>query len=114
MVEAGDLFKRGDKLMIFDCGVLHAQRKSSLVELKVAKAEHQNNLLMKKRGAIAGHDVTLSEFAIESAQAALQEFDQQLKYCEVEAPFNGSFDQINLKLLQVPICWDTYYASCFA
>ncbi len=98
----GDVFKRGDKLISFDCGLLEAQKTSALVELKVAKAEHANNLLMKKRGAIAGHDVVLSEFEIEKANASLVEFNQQLKDCVIEAPFNGSFEEISVKLLQMP------------
>lgn len=98
----GDVFDKGDKLIKFDCGLLQAQQRSALVELKVAKAEHSNNLLMQKRGAIAGHDVVLSKFAIERANSELAQFNEQLKECEIEAPFQGSFEEINVKLLQMP------------
>lgn len=99
---AGDVFDKGDTLISFDCGLLKAQRASALVNLKVAKAEHENNLLMKRRGAIAGHDVTLSKFEIDRANASLSEFNEQLKNCEIEAPFRGSYEEINVKLMQMP------------
>ena len=98
----GSVFEKGDQLLEFDCGLLEAQQKMVGIELSIAQADHTNNIQMQTRGAIAGHDVILSELAEEKAKAALEEVKEQLRFCQIDAPFSGSFSEINVKLLQVP------------
>ncbi|MDD9909561.1 MAG: efflux RND transporter periplasmic adaptor subunit [Ahrensia sp.] len=98
----GDSFQIGDPLVIFDCGQLEAAHQSTRIERDIAIAQHKNNQLLQKRGAIARHDVAMSQLAVGKATADLQSSAEQLKQCVIEAPFSGSFAEINVKRLQTP------------
>lgn len=85
----GDLFKKGDTLISFDCRVLDAQAAQAQAIVKKAKARYEalKKLKEMKSSSALEHIVAQSDY--EAAKASLSEVNSLKEDCVLKAPFDG-------------------------
>ena len=86
----GQKFKKGDVLVIFDCGVQEAQLNKSKAELSIAERNANTKEKLLKLGAAGRieYENSLSEF--QKMKAQLSELEVILSRCMTRAPYHGN------------------------
>lgn len=85
----GQKFKKGDVLVIFDCGVQEAQLNKSKAELSIAERNAITKEKLLKLGAVGRveYENSLSEF--QKVKAQVSEIEVILSRCVTRAPYHG-------------------------
>ena len=85
----GQKFKKGDVLVIFDCGVQEAQLNKSKAELSIAERNATTKEKLLKLGAVGRveYENSLSEF--QKVKAQVSEIEVILSRCVTRAPYHG-------------------------
>lgn len=97
----GDSFKKGDVLIAFDCAIFVAQRDKVTAELQAARAKLENDQALASNRAIGALDVTLSEVAVNRAEAEMRMAKINTERCVIEAPWAGRVLQRKAQELEV-------------
>jgi membrane fusion protein (multidrug efflux system) len=85
----GQKFKKGDVLVMFDCGVQEAQLNKSKAELSIAERNATTKEKLLKLGAVGRveYENSLSEF--QKVKAQVSEIEVILSRCVTRAPYHG-------------------------
>ncbi len=93
-VKESQSFKKGDKLVEFDCEMERA-------ELKKAKAVHNADLARKsvntrldKLSSISELEYKVALYKAEESAAEVDAFEQRIEYCTIKAPYEGVVEEI--------------------
>ena len=88
-VKEGERFKKGGRLISFDCEIQGNYLKKSRAKLLAAEKTHESNLLLKDYQSIGDLDIELSAAEVQTAKADVAIFKSKLKRCKINAPFDG-------------------------
>lgn len=88
-VREGERFKKGERLISFDCEIQGNYLKKSQAKLFAAEKTHQSNLLLKDYQSIGELEIELSAAEVKSAKADVAIIKSKLKRCRINAPFDG-------------------------
>lgn len=97
----GDHFKLGEVLVAFDCDIFQAQRDKVQAELSSTQAKLANDRELQRTRSIGALEVTLSEVAVQRAQAELRMATLNTDRCQITAPWNGRVLQRKANELEV-------------
>ena len=96
-VGLGDSFRKGARLVDFDCSEQWAQLETAAAELRAARETHLARMRLQALGAAGELDVTVAAAAAEKARSQVSLRESQLAYCRVNAPFDGSVARLRIK-----------------
>ena len=96
-VGLGDSFRKGARLIDFDCSEQWAQLETAAAELRAARETHLARMRLQALGAAGELDVTVAAAAAEKARSQVALRESQLAYCRVNAPFDGSVARLRVK-----------------
>lgn len=85
----GDSFRKGEKLIAFDCEIQLSQSKKFRAKLLAAQKTHESNLRLRDYDSVSELELELSAAEVQSAQADVEIVKGQLKRCNIHAPFDG-------------------------
>jgi membrane fusion protein, multidrug efflux system len=88
-VDMGDNFKKGQDLVIFDCGIYKAQVDMARAVLKGARKTLEVNLRLERFKSISQVEVAVAEAQADQAKAELALKNIVVKKCALKAPFTG-------------------------
>jgi membrane fusion protein, multidrug efflux system len=88
-VREGERFKKGARLISFDCEIQGNYLKKSQAKLLAAEKSHQSNLLLKDYQSIGDLDIELSATEVKITKADVAVIKSKLKRCRINAPFDG-------------------------
>jgi membrane fusion protein (multidrug efflux system) len=88
-VREGEGFKKGARLISFDCEIQGNYLKKSQAKLLAAEKTHQSNLLLKDYQSIGDLEIELSAAEVKTTKADVAIIKSKLKYCQINAPFDG-------------------------
>jgi membrane fusion protein, multidrug efflux system len=94
-VKMGDSFKRGDKLIEFDCRLPNAELSRAEAQLKAARKTHEANLKLEEFKAVSTLEVALAEADVLKTQAEVTLARAQVSLCDIRAPFNGKIISVH-------------------
>lgn len=89
-VQEGDVVKKGDLLLAFDCDRIEAAHASATAKVSSAEARLEVNRELVKLNSVGPLEVKLNEADLEAAKGELASVNAQLKHCRVTAPFAGT------------------------
>jgi len=103
-VGLGESFKKGARLVEFDCSEQQAQLDSAEAEFRAARETHLARLRLHALGAAGELEVTVAAAAADRARGQMTFRESQLAYCKVEAPFGGQVTRLRVKQAEsVPV-----------
>ena len=88
-IREGERFKKGKRLISFDCEIQGNYLKKSQAKLFAAEKTHQSNLLLKDYQSIGELEIELSAAEVKTAKADVAIIKSKLKRCQINAPFDG-------------------------
>jgi membrane fusion protein (multidrug efflux system) len=88
-VKEGERFKKGERLISFDCEIQGNYLKKSQAKLLAAEKTHESNLRLKDYQSIGDLDIELSGAEVASTKADVAIIRSKLKRCRINAPFDG-------------------------
>jgi len=88
-VENGEQFRKGDRLIEFDCTIERAQLMKARAELLATRKTHEANLQLQEYKSISELDVAISAAEVEKAKAEVDLVGARFGMCRVNAPFDG-------------------------
>ena len=85
----GDAFKKGQRLVLFDCAAQHAQHAKAKAAMAIAERNQSTNHKLLTLGAVGRieYENSLSEY--QKAKADVDELVAVLTKCAISAPFDG-------------------------
>jgi membrane fusion protein (multidrug efflux system) len=86
---AGESFKKGERLVSFDCRILEAQRDKVRAERNAAKQKVTSNQTMAKLRSVGKLELAISEAELAQAQAGVRIAQLAVERCRLNAPFDG-------------------------
>jgi membrane fusion protein, multidrug efflux system len=103
-VGLGESFKKGARLVEFDCSEQQAQLDSAEAEFRAARETHLARLRLHALGAAGELEVTVAAATADKARSQVTFRESQLAYCRVEAPFSGNVARLRVKQAEsVPV-----------
>lgn len=96
----GDVFKKGDVLVAYDCRIDKAEYKQAAAVLKAAKATLEAKKKLKSMKSISDLDLVMAEAEYEKARAAFKVSEVRVDYCELEAPYDGRMTDVKVNLYE--------------
>ncbi|MGQ0656314.1 MAG: efflux RND transporter periplasmic adaptor subunit [Betaproteobacteria bacterium] len=96
-VGLGESFKKGARLLEFDCSEQQAQLDSAEAELRAARETHLARLRLHALGAAGELEVTVAAATADKARSQVTFRASQLAYCKVDAPFGGNVARLRVK-----------------
>jgi len=88
-VKAGDVFKKGDLLVGFDCGKFDAELRGSKALEGKQLLSLNNKEKLKLRNAASAFEVAVARADFEIAKAQTDALKQVMRFCVITAPFDG-------------------------
>ena len=95
-VHNGDGFKKGQKLIIFNCDVQKAKLQKARAESLAARKQHEANLRLLEYDSISQLEIDISGAKSERARAEVAVMNAMVSKCIVLAPFNGRVVKLNI------------------
>jgi len=96
-VRNGDSFKKGQKLIIYNCDIQKAKLQKAEAESLAAKKEHEANLRLKEYNSISQLEIDVSGAKSARARAEVAIMKATVNKCIVRAPYNGRVVKLNIK-----------------
>lgn len=88
-VEDGDRFKKGDRLVEFNCTEARARRDRAGADHRASKQQLKSNRALAVHKAVGELDLALSEIQVQKTTAELALARDVVKRCVVSAPYDG-------------------------
>ncbi len=85
----GDVFKKGQTLVQFDCSLYNAEYAAARASLNAEKKKYENNLKLLDLNATSQIEVDISESNVHQAEAELQMAGVRVDRCVIKAPYSG-------------------------
>ena len=99
---AGETFRKGDPLVIFDCASYEAEAKAAKASAKAAAIDHATKQRLLRYQAIGKSEVSLAAAQSSEAQAQVEVHEVRNQACRFEAPFDGRVVDVNAKPHEFP------------
>lgn len=99
-VKDGDVVKKGDELLQFDCKESSAELRKSRAKLNEARYTYKANQELKKERAIRELDVQLASSRLEEARAEYEIRKSRAAKCKITAPFDGRVVKVLVRPFQ--------------
>ncbi|MGN7611973.1 efflux RND transporter periplasmic adaptor subunit [Magnetococcales bacterium HHB-1] len=87
--KAGDTFKKGERLVAFDCALQKAQRQVAHTDLKSARNKLTNLKQLGQLESAGVLDILLAKNDVEHARAVIHVNTIAIKRCTIHTPFAG-------------------------
>ncbi len=88
-VKNGDTFRKGKRLIEFDCDIQNAQLLRAKADLLAAKKTHEGNLRLKEYNSVSETEVAVSAAGVDKSKAIVSLEAARSRMCKIDAPFNG-------------------------
>ncbi|WP_462325458.1 efflux RND transporter periplasmic adaptor subunit [Desulfoplanes sp.] len=88
-VDMGDTFKKGQRLVDFDCELRRARLKKAQAELESAQKVLQVNQRLGRLNSVSELDLALSESKVKMAASEVAVRRALVRQCTITAPFSG-------------------------
>jgi RND family efflux transporter MFP subunit len=88
-VDVGDMFKKGQALVVLGCGIYKAQMDKARAELAEAEKTLEVNQRLEKLGSISELEVAVAAAKVDQAKAELAFHRTHVRKCVIYAPFSG-------------------------
>lgn len=88
-LEMGESFSREDRLVTFDCDQQKADYRSARAKLNQARTNLASSQSLLELEAVSELEVALAESEVDGAEAQVESAGSRLKYCEIDAPYDG-------------------------
>lgn len=98
----GETFRKGDRLVEFDCRRQQAEFKSAAATHREMQLTLESNLYLRKRGAGGDHDIEISRTRVAKAAAEAEALKLRLEQCKIDAPFSGSVVELGIYEHEMP------------
>ena len=98
----GQSFKKGDKLLSFDCRRQQAELSAAEAVQKEMQLTVDSNLYLEKHRAVGRHDVDIAKARAEKAAGEAAALRARLEQCVVIAPFDGSVVELAVHVHELP------------
>jgi membrane fusion protein, multidrug efflux system len=85
----GELFAKGDTLVVFDCDGQRAQHQRSLAAMEIAQRNYETNKKLLDLGAVGRVEFDNSFSELQKSKAEVSELSSVLRRCTISAPFPG-------------------------
>ena len=85
----GDVFKKGQSLVQFDCALNNAEYAAAKASLNAETKKYENNLKLLDLNAASQIEVDISESNVKQAEAELQMAKVRVDRCVIKAPYDG-------------------------
>jgi len=96
-VREGQLVKKGDVLIEFDCTLQAAQRQKARAQLSGAQTTYTGNKRMASLNAIGVVELNNSKAEVNKARADVTYLNETLKRCVIRAPYAGSVGELQVR-----------------
>ena len=93
-VKDGDYFKKGEKLIQFDCDRKNAELRAAAAETKVRKMIFNNNQDLLHFNAVGSLELEVSKAQYDKALAELNVIKVRNQECVIKAPWNGRVAEV--------------------
>jgi len=100
--KAGQSFKRGARLIQFDCGHLSAQKNALIAAQTTARLKHENIKELLVAGAAGQLEETLAAAEVHQTTTEIAVINTQLKNCEIRAPYAGIVQETHVSAYDTP------------
>ena len=101
-VRAGSRFAAEDTLIAFDCRRQEAELAAAKAQLREAKLTVENNLYLRRRGALGDFDLEISKARHDKAKADVALIAARMVDCEIKAPFAGVVSEVAIQRFERP------------
>lgn len=88
-VKNGDKFRKGERLIEFDCKIQHAQLLRAKADLLATMKRHEANLKLQEYKSIGDIEVAISAAEVDKARAEVSLVAARFSMCKIDAPFSG-------------------------
>lgn len=85
----GDVFAKGDALVVFDCRRYDAELKAVKAELRGAKRTLKLNLELQRHKAVGNNELEISRAKVDEISARAEALEVRTDQCRITAPFSG-------------------------
>lgn len=89
-LQEGELFKRGQLLLQFDCRTQEAELNKALADKKNTTAALQNAEKLESYGASSNYESIKAKADYEKSVAEVERFEALTSKCKINAPFDGT------------------------
>ena len=100
--KAGQEFRKGDELVVFDCARQLADLRGAKAGLGKATSFYQGKKRLKSRGAAGGQEVREAAADVATARATVDGLQEVLRLCKIPAPFNGRVVERHAETHEIP------------
>lgn len=98
----GEAFKKGDKLVTFDCKRVQAEHAAAVAASREMRLSLQSQTYLDARGAAGKLDVEISRARADKAEAEASAIAARLEQCVITAPFDGRITELKINEHEVP------------
>jgi RND family efflux transporter MFP subunit len=99
---SGDVFKRGDVLLSYDCSRQRAEKNAAKAALRAADARLDSARELNALAAAGKFEVVLAQAEREEAAARLAAHSAQIKDCQLRAPYAGRVAELYVNSFETP------------
>ncbi len=100
--KAGQVFRKGDTLVEFDCARQLADLRGAKASLGKANSYYQGKRRLKSRGAAGSQEVREAAADVATATATVDALSEVINLCKVSAPFNGRVVERHSETHEIP------------
>ena len=98
----GQSFKKGEKLVSFDCARQLADLRGAKAGLGKATSFYQGKKRLKARGAAGAQEVRDAAADVATAKANVDALSEVISFCTIKAPFNGRVVERHAEPHEIP------------
>jgi len=100
--KSGQSFKKGEPLVVFDCARQKADLRGAQSGLTKASSVYKSKRRLKSRGAAGSQEVREAAADVATTQAAVDGLREVLRYCQIDAPFDGRVLERHADPFEIP------------
>lgn len=100
--KAGQAFKKGENLVVFDCARQQADLRGAKAALGKASSFYKSKKRLKSRGAAGGQEVREAAADVATATATVDGLREIIKLCKIAAPFDGRVVERHAETHEIP------------
>ena len=100
--KAGQEFRKGEALVVFDCARQLADLRGAKANLGKATTYFLGKKRLQSRGAAGGQEVNEAAADVAAATAAMDGLNEVISLCRIDAPFNGRVVERHAETHEIP------------
>ena len=98
----GQSFRKGDRLVEFDCRRQRAEMTATKAAHREMELNLKSNQYLRSHGAVGEHDIEISRARADKAAAEVDALRLRLEQCQINAPFDGSVAELSIHAHEIP------------